>query len=180
MIDNAFFGRGLLAGVLLLALLSKLGTAAGRLAFLAVIDELSPWPPRRSGWLAAGTVAVEVAVAAALLAPVVTAAVALTSAILLLLAFTLVLFRLLGSGTSTGCACFGAWSDGRIGPTAVGRNLALIAVALISLGRSGGSGSDAPLAAVVGLVCAAAAGLLVRAVPVGSFVRSSVRAGEIL
>lgn len=147
----AYLGRGVLAGVLLLAVLVK-SSRDGRAAYLTVIDELSPWPAKRSPLLAVLVLVVELVVTGALVLPVVPAAVALSAAVLLLLAFTLALLKLIGSGTSSSCACFGAWSQGRLGPVTIARNLALIGLALLSLGLSndaGRPGWTVPLMALV-------------------------------
>jgi hypothetical protein len=165
--DAALLGRGLLAGVLILAVLAKSSNRESRIGFLTVIDELSPWPSRWSELLAGSVLAAELAVIGALLVPAVPAAIALPAAIMLLLAFTLALLTLLGSGTSTSCACFGAWSRGQVGTVAISRNLVLIGLAVLSLGLNGGHGRANWTAIPAALLLTLAIGLLVRIAPAG-------------
>lgn len=54
-------------------------------------------------------------------------------ALVLLVAFTVLIVRLLRAGRRPPCACFGAWSAKPLGPGHVGRNAALIVVALVAL-----------------------------------------------
>lgn len=53
-------------------------------------------------------------------------------AIVVLVAFTVLLSLRLAQGKRPACACFGAWSARPIGPWHVARNLALIALATVA------------------------------------------------
>jgi uncharacterized membrane protein YphA (DoxX/SURF4 family) len=120
---------GLVAGVVLGAAFVVAGgskLAAGR-----------SWPAQAAGmgvpgWLAAVVPWVELAVGALLIVQVARpwAAVA---AIVLLVAFTALIVRLLAAGRHPPCACFGAWSAKPLGPAHLARNATLIAVGALAL-----------------------------------------------
>jgi DoxX len=57
------------------------------------------------------------------------------AAVVTLVAFTLLLVRVLRRGQHPSCACFGAWSSSPVGWRHVARNVALIGVAVVSLAR---------------------------------------------
>jgi uncharacterized membrane protein YphA (DoxX/SURF4 family) len=81
-------------------------------------------------WAIRVTPFVEIAIGAALVAGVDYAAVA---AIVLLVAFTLLLVRALERGVKAPCACFGALRTRPVTWWSVARNVALIALAIFSL-----------------------------------------------
>jgi hypothetical protein len=54
------------------------------------------------------------------------------AAILLLVAFTVVIARRLAAGGHPPCSCFGAWSARPLGPAHVARNAVLLALAVLA------------------------------------------------
>jgi uncharacterized membrane protein YphA (DoxX/SURF4 family) len=75
---------------------------------------------------------VEIVLGAVLVVQVARRAAALV-ALVLLLAFTVLIVRRLAQGRHPPCACFGAWSAKPIGWRTVARNLMLMALAVIAL-----------------------------------------------
>lgn len=99
--------RYLLAGVFLVALVSKLRSRAAYLEFIAATGALLGTGDRTARRAALSTVGVETAIVCALIAEP-TARVGLGLAALLLGCFTIVLMRALRRGATTPCRCFGA------------------------------------------------------------------------
>ena len=58
---------------------------------------------------------------------------AVIAALLLLVAFTVLIAKLLRAGRRPPCACFGAWSAKPLGPGHIARNAALIALSILAL-----------------------------------------------
>lgn len=113
-----------LGGLFLLAGASKIAAATAwprqalDLGAPAFVIPLVPWA--------------EIAVGALLvsqLAPVVVAGVA----IVILVAFTVLIGGQLARGRRPPCACFGAWSATPIGPWHIARNVGMIALAVITI-----------------------------------------------
>ena len=95
------------------------------------------WPVQASG-LGAPRVVIPVLpyvelVVGALLIVGLARPIAAIAALVLLVAFTVLIVRVLRAGRRPPCACFGAWSVKPLGPGHVARNLALIGVAIVAL-----------------------------------------------
>jgi uncharacterized membrane protein YphA (DoxX/SURF4 family) len=56
------------------------------------------------------------------------------AAIVMLLAFSVLLVLRIREGRRPACACFGAWSERPIGPAHLARNAVLLVLAVVSLG----------------------------------------------
>ena len=90
-------------------------------------------PPALSRAVSVGLPVVELAVAALLVLPV-TARVGGIAAAALLSAFTVAIVRLIARGESPDCHCFGQISSRPVGWATVARNLALLGVAVVTVG----------------------------------------------
>ena len=95
------------------------------------------WPEQARGmgaprWVVPLVPWVELAVGAALVTQLARRAAAL-AAIALLVAFSVLIARLLRRGEHPPCACFGSWSLEPIGPRHLVRNAALVALAVVAL-----------------------------------------------
>jgi uncharacterized membrane protein YphA (DoxX/SURF4 family) len=135
-----------LAVVLAWAAVAKV---ANRRATVESFTELGLVAPSALVW----AVAVAELVAAVLLVLVPVAGAAL--AVVLLVAFTVVLFRALRSGLVVGCACFGAVSDRSISPLDLARNVGLVLAAHFAFAAPSPVRPD-----LGGVVLVAAVGLL--------------------
>lgn len=150
-------GRVLLGAVLLVAGLAKL---RDRSAFAASVRQFGFVPSSWSGRVATVLPVIEVVCGFLLLVglAVQPAAVAAT---LLLLIFTLGIARNLSRGQTAPCACFGASSARRLGPSAVVRNVLLLAAGVVVLAGTVTAGAAPSVADSVG--AALLAGMLVAA-----------------
>ncbi|MEU1589964.1 MauE/DoxX family redox-associated membrane protein [Micromonospora sp. NPDC005710] len=122
--------RLLLALVFLAAVIGKLRTRAGWAAFVASVGQFGV-PTRWTGPAARVAVAAEAAVVV-LLAVSRTVPAGLVLAVGLLGVLTAAMVGALRRGARPACRCFGA-ADAPIGARHVGRNLALLTVALLGL-----------------------------------------------
>lgn len=122
--------RLVLAAVLAVAAAGKLRDLDGTRT--AVID--LGVPSRVSGLVAAAVPLAEIIAAVALILPLRTVMMAGAAlALVLLVAFTVVIWRTLAAGRRPPCHCFGARSNAPLGPDAIVRNAALAALALVVL-----------------------------------------------
>ena len=95
------------------------------------------WPEQARGmgapsWAVPIVPWIELVVGAALVTQLARRAAAV-AAIVLLVAFSALIARLLRRGEHPPCACFGSWSLGPIGPRHLVRNAALLALAIVAL-----------------------------------------------
>lgn len=112
---------------------------ADRSAVVATFAELRL---RRPDVLAVAVPSIELAVALAL---VTVPRVGAAGALVLLVAFTVVLGRVIAGGAAVSCACFGASSSAPVGVVDLVRNTALaaVAVAIVAVSPPGGRGMGA-------------------------------------
>jgi hypothetical protein len=149
-------GRILIATVFIGALSSKVASRAAFESFTQSLRQMVMMAQAAARPAALASVALEGLTAALLLVPVLSTAVAgFGLALVLLIVFTIAIWRSLARGDRTPCRCFGA-SDTPLGPGHIGRNLALMAVAGSGLVAAliGGRLDPAPalVGATVGLV----------------------------
>ncbi|WP_410821479.1 MauE/DoxX family redox-associated membrane protein [Micromonospora sp. 050-3] len=140
--------RLLLALVFLAAVIGKLRTRAGYAAFVASVGQFGV-PARWTAPAARVAVAAEASVVV-LLAVSRTVPAGLVLAVGLLGVLTAAMVGALRRGARPACRCFGA-ADAPIGARHVGRNLALVTVALLGL-LGGAAAAGPPLSASAALV----------------------------